>query len=79
MPSAIVAVQELTPSLTVTYPVGAVGVFPKAPVTLNAIVTVCPSNDGLGRSEVIAVVVLALLTVSSRTLELPDEVLSLST
>ncbi len=32
VPAATVAVQELVPSLTVTLPVGAVGLLPKAPV-----------------------------------------------
>ena len=56
LPVATVAVQESpSPLLTVTLPVG----VPLPPVTVNVILTACPTTDGLGVCAVIVVVVLA--------------------
>src|SRR5215510_3858805 len=59
-PAATVPVQETAPSLTVTLPVG---VPPPDGVTPYCTVTACPTTEGSGLSEVIAVVVASLLTV----------------
>ncbi len=53
LPMATVAVQESPgPSPIVTLPVG----VPLLPVTVNVIVTACPTTDGLGVCAVIVVV-----------------------
>ena len=81
-PAAAVPVQLSVPSLTVTFPLGAVGLLPNAPVTLKLTATGCPVTEGVLESEapfVMAVVVSALLTVRLNTLELTGDVLSLST
>src|SRR5262245_12692679 len=62
-PAASVPVQLFVPSLTVTFPVGAVGTLPVLDVTLKLTVTDCPVTDGSGVSDVSAVVVSALLIV----------------
>src|SRR5689334_9636830 len=62
-PAANVPVQLFVPSLTVTFPVGAVGVLPVFEVTLKLTVTGCPVTDGSGVSLVSIVVVSALLIV----------------
>src|SRR5262245_59958245 len=75
-PAATVLVQLSTPSLTVTFPVGvpAPGAFT---VTLYCTVTALPCVEGPGLSEVIVVVVSALLTVCASAAEvLPLKVLS---
>jgi hypothetical protein len=59
LPVATVPVQLSTPSLTSTLPVG---VPPAVGATVNSTVTACPLPDGSGSSEVIVVVVSALLT-----------------
>ena len=82
VPAATAAVQEFVPSLTVTLPVGAVGVLPKAPVTPKLTATGSPVTEVAAERPaafVIVVVVLAWLTVRLRTLELVGAVLSLST
>ncbi len=61
-PAESAAVQESTPSLTVTLPVG-VPVPGATMPTLQAMVTASPTNDGSGVTEVIVVVVDATLTV----------------
>lgn len=59
-PTATVAVHESpAPSLTVTLPVG----VPLTPVTVNVIVTACPTIDGPGVCAVIVAAVLAWFTV----------------
>src|SRR3954462_8850698 len=63
-PVATVPVQLSTPSLTVTLPVGVVGVIPVLELTLYWTVTACPWRDGSGLSDVIVVVVFALLMVT---------------
>jgi len=68
--AATVPVQETVPSVTVTLRVGVPGL---AGVTLYCTVTDCPTTEGSGLSEVIAVVVAYLLTVCGS----PAEVLLL--
>jgi hypothetical protein len=70
---------ESIPSETVSVPVAAVGENPYGAVKSTVKVTACPTRDGPGRWDVIAVVVSALLIVRLRTFELVPEVLSLST
>ena len=60
LPAATVAVQESpSPSPIVILPVG----VPLLPVTVNVIVTACPTTDGFGVCVVIVVAVLAWFTV----------------
>ena len=61
LPAATEPVQLSVPSLTVTLPVG-VPLPGATAVTVKFTGTGCPTTDGSGRSEVIAVVVLALFT-----------------
>jgi len=82
VPADNVPVQLSVPSLTVTLPVGAVGVVPVLEVMLKVTVTGCPVTEAVLDNVapfVIAVVVSALLTVRLSTLELAGDVLSLST
>src|ERR1041385_7759479 len=58
VPVATVPVQLSVPLLTVTLPVG----LPAVDVTVKLIVTLWPTTDGSGVSDVIAVVVTARLT-----------------
>ena len=58
VPAATVPTQESTPSETVTLPVG----VPVADVTVKLTVTAWPITDGSGRSLVMVVVVVVLLT-----------------
>ena len=62
VPAAAVAVQLCVPSETVTLPVG-VPLPGAATATVKLIGTAWPVTDGSGRSDVIVVVVAALLTV----------------
>src|SRR5437588_12587138 len=61
VPLATVPVQLSTPSLTVTLPLGVPAPGATA-ATVKFTVTACPTFDGSGVSEVIVVVVSALLT-----------------
>src|SRR5215813_13619485 len=67
-PVATVPVQLSTPSLTVTLPVG-VPAPGAAGATVKLTVTACPTSEGSGLSEVIAVVVSALSTVCAAAAE----------
>jgi hypothetical protein len=69
VPLPMLPVQLFVPSLTVTLPVGAVGVLPVLDVTLKLTATGCPVTDGSGVSVLIEVVVFALLIVM---LAVPD-------
>ena len=82
VPAATEAVQLFVPSLTVTLPVGAVGLLPNAPVTPKSTVTGSPVTELVLVSDaefVITAVVSALPTVRLSTLELVGAVLSWST
>jgi hypothetical protein len=78
VPADTVPTQVSTPSLTVTLPVG-VPLPGAVTETVKFTVTGCPAVEGSGLSRVIAVVVLALLTVcetpadvEARKLALPE-------
>src|SRR5437763_2229738 len=60
LPAATVPVQELVPSLTVTLPDG-VPLVVELVATLKLTVTACPTTDGSGVSEVMTMLVSALL------------------
>ncbi len=68
LPAATVAVQLTVPSVTVTLPVG-VPAPGAVTVTEKATVTAWPTTEGSGASDVIVVVVSALLTVCDAAAE----------
>jgi hypothetical protein len=66
-PLLSVPIQELTPSLTVTLPLG-VPLPGGTAATVNITVTTCVQSDGSGLSEVMVAVVSALMTVNCAVL-----------